>query len=79
MLQKVENFIGERCRCRRPNPFDHLDDQKAMPKRASEAADLPAGKIQSNGKAQHHVDGDEEMGEFEDRWEDDIESEEEED
>ena len=48
-----------------------------MSKRTSDAVDLPAGKIQANGKAQNRVQEDDDMGEFEDRWEDDIESEDE--
>ena len=49
-----------------------------MPKRTSDGADLPAGKIQANGNGHHkRVTEDDEMGEFEDRWEDELESEDE--
>ena len=48
-----------------------------MPKRTSEAAELPAGKSAAVGQdtARAAIVEDEEMGEFEDRWEDEIESE----
>ena len=46
-----------------------------MPKRTSDAADLPDAKISANGRAPvSRIAEDDEMGEFEDRWEDDMES-----
>lgn len=48
-----------------------------MPKRTSDVADLPQAKQVANGQPQAsriHAGADVEMGEFEDRWEDDIES-----
>jgi ribosome assembly protein RRB1 len=50
-----------------------------MPKRTSDVADLTSGSAKSTARGQETarapaVDGDAEMGEFEDRWEDDIES-----
>lgn len=50
-----------------------------MGKRTSEAADLPVSKAAATGQETARNPAiDEEMGEFEDRWEDEIESEEEE-
>lgn len=46
-----------------------------MPKRTSDAADEPAAKAAPNGREPRVAEEDEGMGEFEDRWEDDIESE----
>ena len=48
-----------------------------MPKRTSEAAELPAGKSAAIGQetARPVTVEDEDMGEFEDRWEDEVESE----
>jgi ribosome assembly protein RRB1 len=52
-----------------------------MSKRTSDAADLPHAKLAATGAGQmlppRVPDVDEGMGEFEDRWEDDIESEDE--
>jgi ribosome assembly protein RRB1 len=50
-----------------------------MPKRTSDAAELPVAKAGATGQATARPDAveDEEMGEFEDRWEDEVESEEE--
>jgi ribosome assembly protein RRB1 len=50
-----------------------------MPKRTSEAAELPSGKAAALGQATARpeaalVEEDEGMGEFEDRWEDEVES-----
>lgn len=49
-----------------------------MPKRTSEAAELPTSKSAATGqetaRPATHVE-DDEMGEFEDRWEDEVESE----
>ena len=50
-----------------------------MPKRKSEADGQVNGKSQATGGAPsraHEAIGDDEMGEFEDRWEDDMESDE---
>lgn len=62
-----------------PSPFDdlYLYCQNKMPKRTSEVADLPAGKSADVGQdtARAAIVEDDEMGEFEDRWEDEIESE----
>lgn len=49
-----------------------------MGKRTSEAAGLPVAKAAATGQeTARNPAVDEEMGEFEDRWEDEIESEEE--
>lgn len=49
-----------------------------MPKRTSDAAELPNGKSAANGQETARAPVvEEEMGDFEDRWEDDVESEEE--
>ena len=49
-----------------------------MPKRTSDAAELRDAKSAAVGQATARGPAvDEEMGEFEDRWEDDVESEEE--
>ena len=51
-----------------------------MPKRTSDIADLEQGTSKSQAVGQQTARAgaqDDEMGEFEDRWEDDIESEEE--
>jgi ribosome assembly protein RRB1 len=49
-----------------------------MPKRTSDAADFEGGVSKSAARGQETAraadNGDTEMGEFEDRWEDDIES-----
>lgn len=50
-----------------------------MSKRSSDAADQPHAKAATNGRAPRVDEEDEGMGEFEDRWEDEIESEDEED
>jgi ribosome assembly protein RRB1 len=49
-----------------------------MPKRTSDAAELPDAKMAAfavGGQKPARIGEDDEMGEFEDRWEDDIESE----
>lgn len=47
----------------------------AMPKRTSDAADEPGAKAAPAGRVPRLAEEDEGMGEFEDKWEDDIESE----
>lgn len=46
-----------------------------MPKRSSDAADEPGSKVAPAIRQSRVEEEDEGMGEFEDKWEDDIESE----